>query len=279
MDILGPFPWATSQRKYLFVAVDYFTKWIEAEVVASITTAEVRKFIWRNIITRFGIPRSMILDNGRQFDTSKLTDYLSSLGCQARFTAVVHPQTNGQAEAAKKSILHGIQKKLNDAKGNWADELHGVLWNLRTTEKTATGETPFMLTYGSEAVLPVEVALHTHRLTTFQEAANNAALREALDLLPSIRDDSMLREALYKLRIARMHNRTVRMTPIRVVDLVLRRTESVARATEHGKLTANWEGPYKVASQIRPGTFRIETLDVTPVPRAWHSSNLRKYHV
>ena len=89
----------------------------------------------------------------------------------------------------------------------------------------------------------------------------------------------MLREALYKLRIARMHNRTVRMTPIRVADLVLRRMESVACAMEHGKLTANWEGPYKVASQIRPGTFRLETLDGTPVPRAWHSSNLRKYHV
>lgn len=100
-----------------------------------------------------------------------------------------------------------------------------------------------MLTYGSETVLPVEVALHTHRLTTFQEAANNAALREALDLLPSIRGDSMLRETLYKLRIARIHNRTVRMSPIRVADLVHRRTESVARATEYGKLTANWEGP------------------------------------
>ena len=81
MDILGPFPKATGQRKYLFVAVDYFTKWVEAEVVASITTDEVRKFIWRNIITRFGIPRAIIFNNGQQFDTSKLTDYLQDLGC------------------------------------------------------------------------------------------------------------------------------------------------------------------------------------------------------
>ena len=110
------------------------------------------------------------------------------------------------------------------------------------------GETPFWLTYGSEVVLPVEVALHTHRRTTFQEAPNNAALREALDLLPSIHGDSLLREALYKLRIARLHNHTVRMSPIRVTDLVLQCTESVARATEHGKLTTNWEGPYKVVS-------------------------------
>ena len=81
MDILGPFPKATGQRKYLFVAVDYFTKWIEAEAMASITTAKVRKFIWKNIIACFGVPRIMIFDNGWQFDTTKITDHLSTLGC------------------------------------------------------------------------------------------------------------------------------------------------------------------------------------------------------
>ena len=89
-------------------------------------------------------------------------NYPSNLGCQARFTTVAHPQTNGQAEAANKSILHDLQKKLDNAKGKWADELHGVLWYLRTTEEIATGEAPFMLAYGSEAILPVELALHTH---------------------------------------------------------------------------------------------------------------------
>ena len=88
----------------------------------------------------------------------------------------MHPYTNRQAEAANKSILHGLQKKLDEAKGKWAEELHGVLWALHTTTKAATGETPFMLAYGSEAILPVEVALHTHRLTTFQEELNKAAL-------------------------------------------------------------------------------------------------------
>jgi len=107
--------------------VDYFTKWIKVEAVASITAAKVCKFIWENIITRFGVPRTMIFDNGRQFDTTKITDYLSTLGCQAKLTAVAHPQTNRQAEVANKAILHGLQKKLDEAKGKWADVLHGVL--------------------------------------------------------------------------------------------------------------------------------------------------------
>jgi len=71
------------------------------------------------------------------------------LAGQARFTAVAHSQTKGQAEVANESILYGLQKKFDNAKGKWADELHGVLWYLRTAEKTATGETPFMLAYGS----------------------------------------------------------------------------------------------------------------------------------
>jgi len=84
-----------------------------------LTTVEARRFIWRNIITHFGIPRAIIFDNGRQFDTTKLTDYLDSLGYHAWFTTVAHPQTNGQAEIANKSILHGLKKKLDDAKGKW----------------------------------------------------------------------------------------------------------------------------------------------------------------
>ena len=125
-----------------------------------------------------------------------------------------------------------------------------------------------MLVYGSEAILPVEVALHTHWLTTFQEALNNAALREALDLLPSIRGNALLCEALYKLLITRLHNRSVRIHPVHVDDLILRHIEAVARAGEHGKLTVNWEGPYKVTTQIRPGTYRLETLQGTPILRA-----------
>ena len=72
------------------------------------------------------------------------------------------------------------------------EELHGVLWSLRTTKKTATCKTAFVLAFGSKAVLPVEVTFHTYQLTTFREELNNAALREVLDLLLSIRGDALL---------------------------------------------------------------------------------------
>jgi len=107
-----------------------------------------------------------------------------------------------------------------------------------------------MLAYRSKAVPLVEAALHIHRLTRFQEELNNAAHREALDLLPSIRGNALLREALYKLCITRHHDRTVNLQPIQVGDFVLRRTEVVACANKNGKLTTNWEGLYKVVAQV-----------------------------
>lgn len=116
MDLLGPFPPATGQRKYLIVAVDYFTKWIEAEPLATISDNQVKQFIWKNIITRFGVPRVLLSDNGRQFDSKPTKEYCSRFGIATRFSAIGRPQTNGQAEAANKVIVNGIKKQLEGAK-------------------------------------------------------------------------------------------------------------------------------------------------------------------
>ena len=102
MDILSRFPKAMGQCKFLLVAVDYFTKSVEAEAVASITKREVRKFIWKNIITHFGVSKAMVFDNSRQFDTDKLRDYCAYYGIQTQFIVVARPQTNGQVESANK---------------------------------------------------------------------------------------------------------------------------------------------------------------------------------
>ena len=69
LDILSPFPRATGNHRFVLVAVDYFTKWAEAEALANIRDMDVKKFVWKNIVTRFGVPNSLISDNGLQFDS------------------------------------------------------------------------------------------------------------------------------------------------------------------------------------------------------------------
>nr|XP_025679195.1 uncharacterized protein LOC112779163 [Arachis hypogaea] len=157
VDLLGPFPVGPGQVKYLIVAIDYYTKWIEAEPLASISSSNCRKFMWRQVITRFGIPEVVISDNGTQFTDKKFTEFLTGLGIKQKFSSVEHPQTNGQVEFANKVILLGLKKRLDNKKGVWADELASVLWSYQTTEQSSTGETPFRLTFGVDAVIPVEI--------------------------------------------------------------------------------------------------------------------------
>nr|XP_025627610.1 uncharacterized protein LOC112720758 [Arachis hypogaea] len=143
LDLLGPFPQARGQVKYLIVGVDYFTKWIEAEPLATITAQRSRKFLYKNIVTRYGISHSIITDNGTQFTDSTLRNLVASMNIKHQFTSVEHPQANGHAEAANKVILAGLKKRLLDANGASVEELPQVLWAYRTTPKSAIGETPF----------------------------------------------------------------------------------------------------------------------------------------
>nr|KYP46598.1 Pol polyprotein [Cajanus cajan] len=110
MDILRPFPPAKGQLKFPLVVVDYFTKWIEACPLAKITTENVQKFTWKNIIYRFGIPHSLITDNGRQFIAQSFESFLQELNIKHLPTSVEHPQTNGQAETTNKVILWELKK-------------------------------------------------------------------------------------------------------------------------------------------------------------------------
>ena len=173
IDLLGPYPPAKGQRNFIIVAIDYFTKYVEAEALSSITDKQVCQFMWRNIITRYGIPRVNITDNGRQFVSKNTIGYCDRFNLQIRFSSVSRPQTNGKVESANKEILNGIKKKIDWAKGTWDEELPDILWSSRTTVKEAMGHTPFSLVYGSEAVLPVEIGIPTNRIAYYWHNENH----------------------------------------------------------------------------------------------------------
>jgi len=94
IDILGPFPLAIRQIKYLIIAIEYFTKWIEAEPVAQITAHKVQHFVWKNIVCRFGVPRRLVSDNGTQFASLQLRNLCAEVGIKQVFASVEHPRRN-----------------------------------------------------------------------------------------------------------------------------------------------------------------------------------------
>ncbi|XP_072088160.1 uncharacterized protein [Arachis hypogaea] len=99
-----------------------------------------------------------------------------------------HPQANGKTEVANKVILAGLKKRLQDAKGAWAEELPQVLWAYRTTPQSATGKTPFRLAYGIEAMIPVEINEKSPKVSFYDKVGNVQGHKEELELLPEVRE-------------------------------------------------------------------------------------------
>ena len=197
MDIVGPFPKATGNKRWLLVNIDYFTKWVETEPLANIKDMDAKRFIWKNIITQFRIPRTLILDNGLQFDSKAFRSYCCDLGITNIYSTPAYPQGNGQAEAVNKVIMSGLKKRLDDAKEKWVEELPHVLWTYQTTPCKSTRETPFSITYGVEVVIPLETGFPMLRTSSFTPTSNDGLLKKILDLTKERRENAMVQLAYY----------------------------------------------------------------------------------
>ena len=206
---MGPFPTAVRQLKFLVVGIDYFTKWVEVEALATITKKNVRSFVWRCIICRFGIPRVLVSDNGRQFDNDSFWDFCLQLGIKNHYSSPTHSQANGQVKVTNRSLLKIIKTRLEGAKGIWPEELPSILWAYRTMARTPTEETPFRLTYGSKVVIPAEVGLTSYKVHNHDENKNGEAIRLQLDLVDEIRTTAEQRLTRYQDRMAKHYESRV----------------------------------------------------------------------
>ncbi|XP_024171498.1 protein NYNRIN-like [Rosa chinensis] len=222
LDIVGKLPTAKGQFKYIIVAIDYDTKWIEAEPLTAITTAKVQHFLWKNIYCRYGVPDTIITDNGTQFNNEELINFTSKLGTKMSFASVAHPQINGQVESANKIIKKLLKRKLEDKKGLWAEKLPEVLWVIRTTPTSANSETPFCMVFGIEAVLLVEVTQPTARIDGHNATTNIAGVNLDKDLLEEKRDKAHLHNLQNKRRVSRFYNNRVKARNLQLGDWVMK---------------------------------------------------------
>ncbi|KAL5563843.1 hypothetical protein UlMin_033590 [Ulmus minor] len=259
-------------------AIDYYTKWVEAEALAKITEQNVTNFIWKHIICRFGIPRELVSDHGTQFENERLRATCRNLGITKIFSSPAHPKSNGQVEAVNKTIKYTLKKKLEKSKGAWVDELPLVLWSYRTSFRTTTGETPFSLAYGVDAVVPVELGIPTFRIENFTEEDNDVLLALASDLLEEKRDKAQLRATALQQTVARHYNSKVKLRRFTKGDLVIRRIFLNTKEKGVGVLGPNWEGPYRVRAILRSGTYELETLGGRVLANPWNAEHLKKYY-
>ncbi|GJS24269.1 reverse transcriptase domain-containing protein [Tanacetum coccineum] len=278
IDIAGPFPEGPGKVKFLIVAIDYFTKWIEAKAVATITGNQVKKFVWDNIVCRFGLPGEIISDNGKQFRDNPFKDWCEKLCIRQCFASVKHPQANGLVERANRSLGEGIKARLDERSKDWIEELPHVLWAHRTMIKSSNGETPFSLTYGTEAVIPAEIGMPTLRTAEIDQAKNNEALGINLDLIEERREQAAIQEAKSKKKMEKYYNSRVRGTSFKPGDMVYRSNEA-SHAQDGGKLGPKWEGPYEVKESLGKGAYKLKDRKGNDMPRTWNICNLKKCYI
>jgi ribonuclease HI len=250
LDLLGPLPLAQGNLRYVVVVVEYFSKWIEAKPLATITSVTVQKFFWQNIICRFGVPKAITVDNGIQFVAETFKELCDQIGTKIHFASVRHPKSNGLVERANGIIMTGIMKLIfNQPRGNWPEELIKVVWSHNTTVSRSTGFTPFKLLFGDEAITPEEAKTGSIRTTTPTE--DEADYHVAKDTIEGVRLQAMENINKYQTKTIKWRDRKVRLKNIKPGHLVLRR---VANPNTVGKLQLKWEGPFLVISSSRPGS-------------------------
>ncbi|BFG25370.1 hypothetical protein CerSpe_116440 [Prunus speciosa] len=278
LDLIGPMPQAKGQLKYAIVAVDYFTKWTEAEPLATITATRVEHFVWKNIICRYGLPNAIITDNEKQFDSSQFRHLCHRFGINLFFASPAHPQSNGQVEAINKIIKKTLKKKLGAARGAWPDLLPEALWAINTSYRRSTGETPFSLAFGTEAVVPVEINAPSCRTASYNPEQNETLLTLNLDLIDEHRSHAQLRNAFYKQRTSRYYDSRVRRRSLKVGNWVLRKVSLATKDPNEGTLGPSWEGPYEVVTVCRPGTYRLRGTDGQTLGHPWNIEHLKYYY-
>ncbi|XP_048138574.1 uncharacterized protein K02A2.6-like [Rhodamnia argentea] len=227
IDVIGPInPQTSNGHRFILVAIDYFSKWIEANSYANVTPRTVAKFVGRDIIARYGTPEAIITDNGTNLNNKLVDEVFEEFQISHLNSSPYHPQMNGASEAANKNIKK-ILSKTSENYRDWHERLPYALMAYRTSIRTSTGATPFSLMYGAEAILPVEVEI------------------------PSLR---VLSQA-YQKQVAKSFNCKVRPRLFEIDDLVLKKRLLFVPHLE-GKFTPNYEGPY-VVKKVLPGSALI----------------------
>ncbi|GJU41130.1 reverse transcriptase domain-containing protein [Tanacetum coccineum] len=212
----------------------------------------------------FSLPGEIIPDTGKQFRDNPFKDWCEKLNISQCFASVKHPQANSLVERENQSLGEGIKARLDVKSKNWMEEISHVLWAHRTMIKSSNGDTPFSLTYGTEAVIPAEIGMPTLRTAEVDMVQNDKALDINLDLLEERREQAAIREAKSKAKMEKYYNSKVRNTSFKPGDLVYRNNEA-NHAKEGGKLGPKWEGPYEVTEALDKGAYKLRDRNEKPL--------------
>ena len=165
IDLIGQiYPPSSKNHKFILVAIDYFTKWVEAVPLKKVTSIDMIEFVKEHIIYRFGIPQTITTDQGTMFTSGEFEEFATSMGIKLLNSSPYYAQANGPSEASNKGIIKLIKRMINEQPRCWHTTLSKTLWAYQMACHGATKVSPYQLVYRHEAVLPWELKLGSRRV-------------------------------------------------------------------------------------------------------------------
>ncbi|GJS61366.1 reverse transcriptase domain-containing protein [Tanacetum coccineum] len=257
IDFMGPFP-SSRGNKYILIAIDYLSKWVEAKALPTNDTRVVVKFL-KSLFSRFGAPRAIISDRRTHFCNDKFDKVMSKYGVTHRLSTAYHPQTSGQVEVTNRGLKIILERTVGENRASWSDKLDDALWAFRTAYKTPIECTPYNLVYGNSCHLPVELEHKAywalkHANFDLKTAGDHRKLQ-----LNELRDQAYENSLIYKEKTKRIHDAKIKSRVFNVGDRVLLFNSRLKIFS--GKLKSRWSGPFTITEVFPYGTAKLSHPD------------------
>ncbi|GJT50607.1 reverse transcriptase domain-containing protein [Tanacetum coccineum] len=214
-DFMGPFP-SSRGNKYILMAVDYLSKWVEAKALPTNDARVVVKFL-KSLFARFGTPRAIISDRGTHFCNDQFAKVMLKYGVTHRLSTAYHPQTSGQVEVSNRGLKRILERTVGENRASWSDKLDDALWAFRTAFKTPIGCTPYKLVYGKACHLPIELehkAYWALKHCNFDLKTAGDHRKVQMNELNELRDQAYENSLIYKEKTKKIHDSKIKETGV-----------------------------------------------------------------
>ncbi|KAM1669282.1 hypothetical protein ACFX2K_043421 [Malus domestica] len=282
MDFIGQiYPASSKWHIFIIVATNYFTKWVETSAVKSITSATIKNFIETKILYRFGVPETIVTDRGPSFISKEVEEFASKYKIKMVQSNPYYPQSNGQAESSNKILVNIIKKMVIESPENWHEKLGNTLWAYRTSKSAGTGTTPYALTFGQDAVLPMEINVSSVRIQNqfgLHSEEYIEAMCQGIEDLDIARIEALNQIQEGKKAVARAYNKKVKMKSFKEGDLVWKTILPLgAQLRGFGKWSPTWEGIFTVSQVLSKGGYYLADLEGNEQKHPINVKLLKKY--
>ncbi|GJV56101.1 reverse transcriptase domain-containing protein [Tanacetum coccineum] len=258
IDFMGPFP-SSRGNKYILVAVDYLSKWVEAKALPTNDARVVCKFL-KSLFARFGTPRAIISDRGTHFCNDQFAKVMLKYGVTHRLSTAYHPQTSGQVEVSNRGLKRILERTVGEHRASWSrsDKLDDALWAFRTAFKTPIECTPYKLVYGKACHLPIELehkAYWALKYCNYDLVTAGDHPKVQMNELNELRNQAYKNSLIYKEKTKRIHDSKIKNRVFNVGDRVLLFNSRLKIFS--GKLKTRQIGPFTVTQVFPYGTVEL----------------------